>query len=101
MVRKLLRNAGLALIFLPEPFTTPIGLALLGASYIFAHFSRVDTPDYLRGFIKMYLKEARVRGGSPGIIQHKLNQPPSGSEWSYRPAKNLRCGIDASRLLLR
>ena len=101
MVRKLLRNAGLALIFLPEPFTTPVGLALLGVSYIFAHFDRVDTPAYLRGFIKMYLKEARIRGGTPGVIQHKLKQTLSDSEWRYRPEKDVRYDIDASRLLLR
>ncbi|MDO8577655.1 MAG: hypothetical protein Q7R50_00545 [Dehalococcoidales bacterium] len=100
MVRKLLRNAGLALILLPEPFTTPLGLALLGASYIFAHFSRVDTPAYLRGFIKMYLTESRLRG-TPGIIQHKLKQTLSDSEWRYKPEKDIRCGIDASRLMLR
>ena len=85
MVRKLLRNAGLALIFLPEPFTTPIGLALLGASYIFAHFNRIDTPASLRGFINMYLTEARIRGGTPSI----------------RPEKDVNCRIDTSRLLLR
>lgn len=101
MVRKLLRNAGLALIFLPEPFTTPLGLALLGASYIFAHFDRVDTPAYLRGFIKMYLKEASIRGDTPSVIHHKLKQTLSDSEWRYRPEKDVRCGIDAGRLLLR
>ena len=101
MVRKLLRNAGLALIFLPEPFTTPIGLALLGASYIFAHFDRIDTPAALRGFIKMYLKETSVRGGAPGVIQHKLKQTLSDSEWRYRPENDVQYGIDASRLLLR
>jgi hypothetical protein len=100
-MRKLLRNAGLALIFLPEPFTTPVGLALLGVSYIFAHFDRIDTPAYLRGFIKMYLKEASIRGGSPGVIQHKLKQTLSDTEWRYRPEKNVRNDIDASRLLLR
>jgi hypothetical protein len=101
VVRKLLRNAGLALIFLPEPFTTPLGLALLGVSYIFAHFDRVDTPAYLRGFIKMYLKETSIRGGTPGVIQHKLKQTLSDSEWRYRPAKDVRYDIDSSRLLLR
>jgi len=100
VVRKLLRNAGLALILLPEPFTTPIGLALLGASYMFAQFSRVDTPAYLRGFIKMYLHESRLRGTS-GVIEHKLKQTLSESEWRYRPAEDVHCGIDASRLMLR
>lgn len=100
-MRKLLRSAGLALVLLPEPFTTPLGLALLGASYIFEHLRRVDTPAYLSGFIKMYLKEARLCGGAPGVIQHKLKQTLSDSEWRYRPAKDVRCGIDSSRLMLR
>ena len=101
MVRKLLRNAGLVLILLPEPFTTPLGLALLGVSYVFARFNRIDTADYLRGFIRMYLKESRLRGEAPGVIHHKLKQALSDTEWSYRPAKDVTCGIDASRLSLR
>ena len=100
-LRKILKSAGLALILMPEPFTTPLGLALLGASYIFARLGRVDTPESLRGFIKMYLKETRTHG-EPGIIQHKLIQTISSTEWRYQPEKNtVKSSIDTDRLLLR
>ncbi len=100
MLRKVLRNAGLALVLLPEPITTPLGLALLGAAYLMGRFNRIDTPDYLRGFIKMYLN-ARPVSGSNSLIRHKLTQKLQDSEWHYQPKKDVQYGIDATRLMLR
>lgn len=101
MLRKVLRNAGLALVLLPEPFTTPLGLALLGTAYLMGRFNRIDTPAYLRGFIKLYLNETRPSGSTGNLIHHKLLQKLNESDWRYEPKKDVRCGIDSSRLMLR
>lgn len=101
MLRKVLRNAGFALIFLPEPFTTPLGLVLLGTAYLMGRFGRIQTPDYLRGFIKMYLDESRPIGGKKNVIQHKLRQKLEDSGWRCQLKNDVPRCIDAGRLTVR
>lgn len=102
MLRRVLRNIGLALILLPEPFTTPLGVALLGAVYVFSKIDRVDGPRQLRGLMKLYFKHARPVGQTGKIIQHKLRQRLIDCEWRFQPReKDIRANIEISRLILR
>ena len=105
MLRRVLRNIGLALILLPEPFTTPLGLVLLGAAYIFARSRRVDSRRHLRGLIRLYLNDTRPFGQTGKIIQHKLKQRLIDYEWRFQPRcigeKDIRSNIEISRLILR
>lgn len=55
MARKLLRTFGLGLIALPEPFTTPLGVGLLVASYLLFRNQEADSHHRLQKLIKEYL----------------------------------------------
>lgn len=106
MLRRMLRNIGFTLLLLPEPFTTPFGLALLGAAYLFAKSSRVDSPRQLRGLMSLYFNNARPVGQTGKIIQHKLKQKLIDFEWrGSQPVEpeNTNNSIEAeiSRLILR
>ncbi len=101
MLRKLLKSAGITLILLPEPFTTPLGIVLLGAAYIFGRGSRVDSSRALRGLITCYLNDARPFGPTGKIIQHKLKTSLPDCEWYTAPKEDVKNIIDNHRLLLR
>ncbi len=104
MLRRVLKKVGLALILLPEPFTTPLGLALIGAAYVFSRIDRVDGPRQLRGLMTLYFKHARPVGETGKIIQHKLKQRLIDYEWRFQsdlPEKDIRYNIEISRLMLR
>ena len=85
MLRRVLKKLGLVLILLPEPFTTPLGVVLLGAAYVFARFDRVDSARQLRGFMNLYFRHARPVGQTGKIIQHKLKQRLIDYEWRFQP----------------
>ena len=59
MIRRSLRSLGILLIVLPEPFTTPFGIALLCASLCLPGKERVDTYSHLQNFFTAYLKQIR------------------------------------------
>ena len=104
MLRRVLKKVGLVLILLPEPFTTPLGVVLLGASYVFSRFDRVDSARQLRGFMNLYFKHARPVGQTGKIIQHKLKERLTDYEWRFQPGlpeKDVRTNMEISRLILR
>ena len=105
MLRRVLKKVGFVLILLPEPFTTPLGVVLLGAAYVFSRFDRVDSARQLRGLMKLYFKHARPVGQTGKIIQHKLKQRLIDYEWRFQPRcigeKDVRSNIEISRLMLR
>lgn len=104
MLRRVLKRVGLVLILLPEPFTTPLGVVLLGAAYVFSKIDRVDSARQLRGFMNLYFKHARPVGQTGKVIQHKLKQRLIDYEWRFQPdmpVNDVRSNIEISRLILR
>ncbi|MDO8716019.1 MAG: hypothetical protein Q7J73_04345 [Dehalococcoidales bacterium] len=104
MLRRVLKKLGLALILLPEPFTTPLGVVLLGAAYVFSRIDRVDSARQLRGFMNLYFRHARPVGQTGKIIQHKLKQRLIDYAWRFEPdlpEKDIRYNLEISRLILR
>ena len=104
MLRRVLKKVGLALILLPEPFTTPLGVVLLGAAYVFSKIDRVDSARQLRGLMNLYFKHARPVGETGKVIRHKLKQRLIDYELCYHPdlpEKDVRASMEISRLILR
>ncbi len=86
----------MALILMPEPFTTPFGLVLLGVAYTLSIPQRFDNRRQLRGLIKPYLNHTGK------IIHHNPKQRLSDDDWREQPVvKVINHTIDSPRLLLR
>ncbi len=105
-MRKLLRSSGIALLALPEPFTTPLGALLLCAAYSLPRRPRADSYSRLQEFGKLYLSLYRNQirsfdiGGQSGtpekIVHHALGyNPPNAPLIPVIPEKiihhTLRC----------
>ncbi len=88
--RKLLKGLGIALIALPEPFTTPVGVALLCAAYALPGKPRVDSYNRLQEFCKLYLSLYQARscdynmGGQPRMPE-KIARHTLRHDWSGQP----------------
>jgi hypothetical protein len=81
MSRKLLRGVGLALIAMPEPFTTPLGVGLLAASWVLAKRQDAQRRAYLRHLLKEYLHTYRPFGhGAPSELPKPVHIPFKGKE---------------------
>ncbi len=73
MNRAVLRGVGIALIIAPEPFTTPLGAAIVAASYLIPHRqgdSRANVRAVVREFATTYrpfgMGAAFVAANEPG-----------------------------------
>lgn len=60
MLRRFLRNLGIALIILPEPFTTPVGILLLCISLCLPGQEHVDTYSHLQSFFTPYVSQVKA-----------------------------------------
>jgi hypothetical protein len=67
MGRRLLRTFGLGLIALPEPFTTPLGVGLLVASYLLFREQKADSHYRLQKLIKEYLSSFQPSRYAPSV----------------------------------
>ena len=56
---KFLRGLGVALIALPEPITTPLGVSLVAASWLLARRQEQVRRAYLRHLLKEYVRSYR------------------------------------------
>jgi hypothetical protein len=56
---KVMRGLGVALIAMPEPFTTPLGVGLLAASIVLAKRQESKRRAYLRHLLKEYVRSYR------------------------------------------
>jgi hypothetical protein len=78
-MHKLLRGLGVALIALPEPFTTPLGVSLLAASWLLARKQEAVRRVYLRHLLKEYVQSyRRLRPGD--------RYDPDSLPFTYREA---------------
>ena len=82
MSRKVLRGVGLALIALPEPITTPIGLGILAASWAISRHEESRKKARLKYILKDYLHSYRpfglgmnVDAPVPRVVSHRERQP--------------------------
>ena len=81
MLQKSLRSAGILLIALPEPFTTPVGAALLLASYLSTKKQRADSYENLHSLFQNYLTYYKPFGyaqSTQPIPQNRVTHPISG-----------------------
>jgi hypothetical protein len=62
MQGKLLKGVGLALIAMPEPFTTPIGVGLIAASWVLSRQEEKKKRVHLRNILGEYLHTYRPFG---------------------------------------
>jgi hypothetical protein len=67
---KLLKGVGLALIALPEPFTTPIGAGLIAASFVISKTEENKKRKYLRHILGEYLNTYRPFGFGMDYTPH-------------------------------
>jgi len=81
MKGKLLKGIGLALIAMPEPFTTPIGAGLIAASYVISKTEEAKKRKYLRHILGDYLNTYRPFGYGMGYV------PKTSAELPYRKPK--------------
>ncbi len=107
MLRKLLRSVGIALILLPEPFTTPLGIALLGSAYLLARSRKAADRKRMRELIKLYLRHAQPHSHTGKIahsgLKHSLKRKLADFDWPSEPAvpdKITHHTIDSGRLFL-
>jgi hypothetical protein len=82
MGRKVLRGVGLALIALPEPITTPIGLGILAASWAISKHEESRKKARLKFILKDYLHSYKPFGfgmnatpARPTAASHRGRQP--------------------------
>lgn len=106
MLRKALRGIGIALILLPEPFTTPFGLLLLGVAFLLSRSRKLSSRPYLRGLIKLYLNHTHPHSQSAKTIHHNLDARLAelNSRWPPSPPKKIPVtyhAIDDDRLRLK
>ena len=76
MTRKLIRGVGLALIAMPEPITTPIGVSLLAVSWVMARRHDAQKRAYLRHILQEYLHTYKPfgYGVDTKTVAHSLNR---------------------------
>jgi hypothetical protein len=82
MSGKVLRGVGLALIALPEPITTPIGLGILAASWAISRHEESRKKARLKYILKDYFHSYRpfglgmnVDAPAPHVVSHRERQP--------------------------
>lgn len=80
---KLLKGIGLALIAMPEPFTTPLGAGLIAASIVISKTQEAKKRKYLRHILGDYLNTYRPFGYGMGYI------PKTAADLPYRQHKPL------------
>ena len=80
---KLLKGIGLALIAMPEPFTTPVGAGLIAASFVISKTQEVKKRKYLRHILGEYLNTYRPFGLGMGYI------PKTSADLPYRQPRPL------------
>ncbi len=66
MSGKVLRGLGIALIAMPEPFTTPLGVGLLAASWALSRHHDSQRKKYVRHLVTEYLHTYRPFGYGMG-----------------------------------
>ena len=84
-MHKWLRGVGIALVAMPEPFTTPFGVALLGASLLLARQQEMRRRAYLRHLMKEYIRSYKRL--SPGDRYDPESLPFKYKEALYQPEK--------------
>ena len=72
MNRAVLRGVGIALIALPEPFTTPLGVAVVAASYLIPH-RQGDSRANVRAVVREYAATYRPFGMGAAFVA--ANEP--------------------------
>jgi hypothetical protein len=83
MSGKLLRGVGLALIAMPEPFTTPLGVGLLAAAWAVSKHEQSQRRAYVRHLLGEYLHTYRPFGYGIG------SQPLTSISLPYREKEPL------------
>jgi len=78
---KLLKGVGLALIAMPEPFTTPIGAGLIAASFIISKTQESRKRKHLRHILGEYLNTYRPFGYGMNYV------PKTSADLPYRIPK--------------
>jgi hypothetical protein len=89
MSGKLLRGVGLALIAMPEPFTTPLGVGLVAAAWALSRHEQSQRRAYVRHLLGEYLHTYRPFGY--GIGSHTMTSadlPYRGKEPLYHADGN-------------
>jgi hypothetical protein len=76
MSGKVLRGLGIALIAMPDPFTTPLGVGLLAASWALSRHQETQRKKYVRHLVTEYLHTYRPFGyGMGSETKTSLNLP--------------------------
>ncbi|MBI2852181.1 MAG: hypothetical protein HYX84_03645 [Chloroflexi bacterium] len=104
MLHKALRGIGIALILMPEPLTTAVGIVLLGIVYLLPRSNKFVSQRYLHGLIKFYLNQTRPRSQPGKIIHHSLKEKLADYNLFWQPPavkKVTRHVIDDERLRLK
>jgi hypothetical protein len=78
MQGKLLKGIGLALIAMPEPITTPIGVGLIAASWVLSRQQEKKKKAHLRNILGEYLNTYRPFGYGMNYV------PKTSSNLPYR-----------------
>ena len=90
---KVLRGLGIALIAMPEPFTTPLGVGLLAASWALSRHQESQRKAYVRHLVTEYLHTYRPFGYGMG------SQPRTSAALPYREPEPLyhAAGVSTGR----
>ena len=89
-IKKVLKTVAIALIAMPEPFTTPVGIVMLGLVLAIYHKTSLDRFGDLEGLIKRSLQKtepvgfSRYLSSDHVVIHHRAKQPvimPQNSSW--------------------
>lgn len=85
MKGRLLKGIGLALVAAPEPFTTPVGVGLLAASWLISRAEEARKRAHLRRILTGYLHTYRPLGygaslGAAPAVQHHVWEPRPASQ---------------------
>jgi hypothetical protein len=83
MSGKLLKGVGLALIAMPEPFTTPLGIGLVAAAWVLSRHQESQKKAYVRHLLGEYLHTYRPFGYGIG------SQPRRSAGLPYREKQPL------------
>lgn len=83
MRTNLLRGVGLALIAMPEPITTPIGVGVLAAAWVLSRHEESKKRAYLRHILTEYLHSYRPFGYGMNYV------PKTSADLPYREPKPL------------
>jgi len=89
---KVLRGLGIALIAMPEPFTTPLGVGLLAASWVLSRHEESQRKARVRHVVTEYLHTYKPFGYGVG------SEPRTSSSLPYRePEPLFRAGAVMAR----